>query len=278
MKKIFLIMMILCCAVAHCQQISFVPNYLASQDSNVVSMYDFETYNNPFSVFYAAAGSPNLALVDGSGVSQDAVKFRFGAASMRLQDLFSFVPPELGGGAEEWNFKNEDFTVEYWFNAENVSTTSGVYTDFRVYNEYQNNRYRWLWILRFQNNPENTVLFFQNYTAGNASQTIVAPGIRTDWHHIALVRNDDYLNWYLDGISVASAAWSADLDAPFVTGGCFVSFVEVPNVNESYINIDEMRISKEAKYLGNFTPNPQGLATITAKISIAPGGKIEVTQ
>ena len=71
------------------------------------------------------------------------------------------------------------------------------------------------------------------------------------WYHVALVRNGNTFNGYLDGVSGSSTTSSASIGANS-TNGAFFGAQATSNFN-GYL--DDIRITKGvARYTANFTP------------------------
>ena len=105
------------------------------------------------------------------------------------------------------------------------------------------------WELNIQGN--NLLGFFWNYyTAGNwliSSGTAVP---LSSWTHIAVVRNSNNLQLYINGVSSASGTVSFDLN--YTAGNLYIG-----GAASQYLNgyIDDLRITKGvARYTANFTP------------------------
>lgn len=87
--------------------------------------------------------------------------------------------------------------------------------------------------------------------------TAVGSIITDVWQHVALVRNGNTFTTYINGINSASGSVSYNFNSiggPFGCGAFINAFTGFRNGFNGYI--DEIRLSKSAKYTGNFTPPP----------------------
>ena len=145
-----------------------------------------------------------------------------------------------------------DFTVECWFWRDpNDSGTSRIFNSASTStagHEYIN--------VDFENG--STLRCYASSSGSNRSvfsQTTTSHGIsNSTWHHCAMVRNGNEFNVYIDGNSKVNQTSSGTI----ATGGgiCFgayMSRIETAASLQGYF--DEMRVSKIARYTGNFTPS-----------------------
>ena len=78
------------------------------------------------------------------------------------------------------------------------------------------------------------------------------------WHHIALVRNNNSLMLFLDGVKEATVTYSNTIDVP---SACFGSYVTAEYaIDTKFYNY---RISNVARYTENFTPPTKPYNAIT---------------
>jgi hypothetical protein len=104
------------------------------------------------------------------------------------------------------------------------------------------------------------------YVPGEGSITTPQNSILADsWYHIAVVRNANIVNLYLNGVSVGSSTIGSNFtDTLFQIGGC-------PNVSGSSANyfsgyLEDVRITKGvARYTANFTPPTAALGFSNAE-------------
>jgi len=137
-----------------------------------------------------------------------------------------------------------DYTVEFWvyFNGTPSNNThfAGQGTD----------------------SAANFAFFFRcdsggNFSAGTSNgstQRLITSStdMTNAWHHVALVKNGTSMKLYIEGTSEGTPVTHSDIvqnvSYPFEFGG--------GNNSNSHVNawFDEIRISKVARYTGNFTP------------------------
>ena len=78
------------------------------------------------------------------------------------------------------------------------------------------------------------------------------------WHHIALVRNNNSLMLFLDGVKEATVTYSNTIDVP---SACFGSYVTAEYaIDTKFYNY---RISNVARYTENFTPSVDAFTSVS---------------
>ena len=77
------------------------------------------------------------------------------------------------------------------------------------------------------------------------------------WHHLAVVRNNTELYYWLDGVQVGVTKTISD---PIHSGSDLTIGTDLGYSTDVYFNgkLDEVNISNYAKYLANFVPNARG--------------------
>jgi len=140
-----------------------------------------------------------------------------------------------------------DYTVEFWVYFNSVSTEVDI-----VGNYISNVGTDWM-ILKTANGT------FQFYpSSANSYITGPTPVVNT-WYHIAGVRNGTSLKLYVDGVSVGTpltfSGTLGDATKPLYVG----SRGSTTNFLNGYI--DDLRISRFARYTANFTPPSSALLT-----------------
>ena len=139
-----------------------------------------------------------------------------------------------------------DFTIEFFVN--NTSNVSGTWRTFFSTRINDNSAVNTLgiWIGLYSGSNKLTVAHSSPIINTNSTLTV------NTWYHIALVRNGLDLILYLNGVQVGSVpinyvfdAWYCYIGADSIAYGYYAA-------NSAYI--DELRITKSARYLNNFTP------------------------
>jgi hypothetical protein len=143
----------------------------------------------------------------------------------------------------DWDLGNGDFTIEYWeyrtdsTNAKAVLVRDGgsPYSGFLVGYASGGN-------LFFYSSSSNTAW-------DNVSALLMGPIVLNQWHHFAVVRKDKIFTTYRDGVPIAQATsagpcggTAASLYIGYYSGTFYSGY------------IDELRISKVARWTSQFTP------------------------
>ena len=101
----------------------------------------------------------------------------------------------------------------------------------------------------------NLQLSYAGGTYINAAHGMTAGG----WHHIAIVRDGNQLEAFIDGTSIGTATYSLGSGATnHVLGGNFAGTFTMDGF------LDESRLTKRVVYTGNFTPPTQALTANAA--------------
>jgi len=159
---------------------------------------------------------------------------------------------------------SQDYTIEFWMNSPNVTSTwqSLVSRDSTwqslVSRDYNNSDG-----FRLYKKDSTSELAF--YSGGGAVRaTTSGAGLTNNvWHHIAVVRNSGTLQIYVDGVSRASASNSDNISeaaAPINIGG---NTGEVSNYPFTGYIRDIRIVNGTAVYTSNFTPSTEPLTAIT---------------
>lgn len=147
----------------------------------------------------------------------------------------------------DYNFAlNQDFTIELWYYPTNITASSytGLLSGHQAgqLNNYGLTQYT------------TSVMFTcDGVTAGQVYSSNI---VNNTWQHIAVVRKNNVLTLYINGVSQQSKTYPNAISAPggLVLGPFYYDQVEANNTFTGYI--DEVRISKGiARWSENFTPS-----------------------
>jgi len=147
--------------------------------------------------------------------------------------------------SEDWDFDSGDFTVEFWIN---FSSLAG---DEQVFNQREDATNQQ--VLRYQNSGAG---WGYVVSSGGAIEVTLDQGALTMsvgiWYHIALVRNGNEFDIYVDGISVANTTDASDI--PNYAGAVEIGSLSAAG-DHMHGHLDELRVTKgEARYTANFNP------------------------
>ena len=129
-----------------------------------------------------------------------------------------------------------DYTIEFWFRTSNLNDNATIFVAGNIYFQlYQNNLYYW----------------------NGASSRIISGTISTDtWYHVAGVRSGTTIYLFLNGTSQGTTLTGI---TGAVVGGA--GYMGGNTGNYKYTGyIDEMRISRFARYTSSFTPATEPFA------------------
>ena len=180
-----------------------------------------------------SAAQNNLTLVGNAKIS--STQSKFGDTSFYVPANGDYL--KLPGGTDTGNFGTGNFTIEMWI----YRTTSGVVQmliDSRsaaTASDYQT-----------QITDGNQL---RSRFGGVASTTATVPV--NEWVHIAIVRNNGTVTQYINGTgggSYASTASLAVTSSGLTLGGSVIQSGSIAGY------VDDIRISKVARYTSNFIP------------------------
>lgn len=192
--------------------------------------------SNGSTTFTDSSGTPKTITV-GGGAAISTAQSKFGGASLYLNgstDSLSFADVALGTG---------DFTVEMFF-----KTASSVQYAQLIGNESGGGSSGYTVLI---NNNSSTGGQIAVYRQGNLVLTSSSGDWSDDaWHHIALVRSGTTVTLWLDGTSYGTAT-----DGNSYSGGTYYIGRNNEFAPRNLIGyIDEVRITKSARYTSAFTP------------------------
>lgn len=182
-----------------------------------------------------------------AGTAQlDTAQKRFGASSLLLDGNSDYVTvPD----SDDWYFGTGDFTIDCWVRF--TGTITDYATIFNVYNDPAYNYFR----LSFGVNDTLQKLRAHVVNGGvfDIQMTTNIALVADTWQHIALVRSEDTLKLFLNGLEVASANFTENYSIANFSEWFTVGF---NNANRYFGGwIDMFRVSKGiARWTSNFTP------------------------
>lgn len=188
---------------------------------------------------------------------------RFGGSSLLLDgNVNSYITPSGFTGSYGFAYDGTgDFTIEMWIYPTTISGSARIIYDTRP---GSNGAYQTIYM------EASGVIYY--YTQTNNRITGPTLGINT-WYHIALVRNGYWTRFFVNGIN-----YGTYLDTnSYLTNSARprIGMNGVFNDSPYAGYIDEIRISRYARYYDNFTPSttafPNTVSTpATDGISYAP--------
>ena len=179
-----------------------------------------------------SAAQNNFYLIGNANVSTDQAKF--GDASFHVPANGDYL--KMQGGAEAGNFGTGDFTIEMWIYRTASGATQPIIDSRSAASasDYQTHI-----------NSDNQLRSRYGGIA-NTSETVAV----NEWVHIAIVRNGGTLTQYINGTGGGTYSSTASLSVTssgLTLGGSSLSSGSIAGF------IDDVRISKFARYTSNFT-------------------------
>ena len=189
----------------------------------------------------------NAILTRGNAQLDTSVK-KFGTASAEFDgtgdDLLLPPQPTLSFAS--------DFTIEFFFNSDNVSGLMVLLASVSYYTAGKNGN----WLIRISDNDQIAWASYNGSSGATAAyKEFTVPTMSTGtWYHLAVVRSSGSINVYFNGTVSSSGALSdtKNLIDGSVTGVYVGTNSLGANANfDGYI--DELRITQKARYTSNFT-------------------------
>lgn len=183
----------------------------------------------------------------GGNAQIDTAQYKFGGASARFDGSGDYVRyPD----SADWDFGTGDFTVEAWVRFNSFSAT------VTMVGNYLGASYGW----SFQRRNTNVLAFGNGDTLLISRPWSPSNGV---WYHVAVCRHETNIRLFIDGVQQGAAATdSTNISGstnPLILGALQVSGIQ------QFLNgwLDDVRITKAARYTASFTPPPQELSGIT---------------
>jgi hypothetical protein len=227
-------------------------SYPAGQDSyanNVSLLLDGESLTDK---------SQNNFTVTNSSVAVSSAEVKYGTSSLYFNGASYLSIPD----STAFGFGTGDFTIEFWLKlGAAITATSGDASFRSIVNKYSagsNGTEDAFYV--FLNNAAGTMQFnvgFVSNTIGSNfafNITGVDTSLNSVWNHVAVVRSSGSLKVYFNGTQIGTTqAYSSSINQgtlPLLVGARTYAPIDL------YFNgyIDDLRITKAARYTANFTP------------------------
>ena len=198
-----------------------------------------------FSTLFVDSSSVAKTVTAINGAKITTTQSTFGGASGTFDGIDDYLTVS---DSADWDFGSGDFTVDCWVRLNDLSASSTIFSqgpDFS--NEID-------WSIH----PTSNVARIDVYSGGSPLMRLnfdFIPTINT-WYHLALVRNGNVWNMYVDGVAATKNlfAGSYSITIPNYTSNLYIGTA----INGAYWfkgQMDEVRISKGiARFTSNFTP------------------------
>jgi len=224
--------------------------------SNVVLLCSFDSSNEAVDADFLTDKSSRkqtLSLQTGSGHIRPSTDSRFGTTAITSSAVTTSGGVLVSGDAEDFNFGDQPFTIEFWAKRYNLSSANRVFLAVAP-----NTSSRSFLV----GSTSNDMRFYLSTNGTSWAVTLIDPeNIPTDWTHYAIDRdNTGKVRLYRNGVMVASATpvgaiWAATPANPLVLGYSPVQ----PNIYRNFYPtiVDELRVTKGvARYASDagFTP------------------------
>lgn len=228
-------------------------------DSNTLLLLHFNGADAATTFTDSAIGGHAPRTVTAVGDAQlDTAAYKFGTASFLLDGTgdYATIPDD-----SDWDFGTSNFTIECWFK----TATSGA-TQTLIKSPYaaSGNGYDNWELAIVYTGGKNVCWGYAGVDSGHTVSLVATTEIANNaWHHAAFVRNGDVYNLYVDGASEATATTGATYAFACPGGNLSLGADNwtTPGLHPFTGHIDEIRISKSARYTSGFTPPTSAFGT-----------------
>ena len=177
---------------------------------------------------------------------------KFGATSIYFDGDGDYL--ELDD-SDDWPSGSGNFTIEYWVFQENGNNQT--YNDHVSQNTDSNNW--WGSYIKDQNSLKFRLNVTNSSPAIELETTSFTSG---QWNHVAISKSSTTYRLFLNGQIVDSTTYTTDF--PNFTSNLYIGHDPIENsFNQGYL--DEIRLSKVARYTSNFTPPDAPFENIQGK-------------
>jgi len=207
-----------------------------------------------------SAAQSNLTLV-GTAKTSTAQKL-FGTASLLLDGNSDLVTLPADVGRLSVSNAPIDFTIELAFRlAANVGDTPNS-----IIARWETSGNQRSWMVRMDNvSSANKIKFFDSSTGSNNASTTFSTAFNSEtWYQIALVSASGAVKLYVNGTADSTThTWTTGtFNAPYDSTALLSIGANVPSSPDNFFNgnIDDVRLSKFARYTGNYTAQSEPFA------------------
>jgi len=185
-----------------------------------------------------STGKNDLETVGDAQISTSVKKY--GTGSLKFDGTGDALV--VNGTASDFAFGSGDFTIEFWLY---INTTSGAQI---IYDSRP-----------LSTQTTQATLYLASggsirYYTGSADRITGSTLSTSTWYHIALCRSGTSTKLFVDGTQ--SGSTYTDSTSYANTTGRPVLGIDGFNMNANYLNgnLDDLRVTKYARYTSNFTP------------------------
>jgi hypothetical protein len=200
---------------------------------------------------YDGTMANNLETVGNAQVATSPVKYGSGSMYFGGTGTYpSYATSNLVGPANAglYNFRTSNFTIEAWINL-SVTTTGRVI----VSSGYNADTGAGGWTFTYRGDISSLSL---SVNANVVYSKAWSPSANI-WYHVAVTRAENILRFFVDGVQIGTTSTSTDDitgSSTIVVGG------NSGGANLNFLGyIDDLRITRVARYYANFTPPQQAL-------------------
>lgn len=196
----------------------------------------------------------SLTVSSTTGTTIDTTVKKFGASSLAVDTAAGAQVKYANSTAFELT---GDFTIEawVWLNANSSSSTNAFFMCAKRGLDYSTEHsYTWGYLPTgyTSTNPQSFIFIIGSGTGGTNfySSTYVMPS--QQWVHCAVTKTGGNLRFFADGVLISTAATA--LNCATTTGEFRVGNATDTSSAAQLFKLDELAITKSAKYTANFTP------------------------
>ena len=172
------------------------------------------------------------------------------------------------GTQSQLDFGTGDFTIECWF-----QLTSTTNADQGILNDTRATFGTGSVLFKARQASGAGKICFQAYdfssVGGRIVQSTTVPAINT-WYHVALVRSSGAVRLFVNGVLESSGTWAGSVNFNY-NNGTRIGHSILDGANGHFTGyLDDLRISRFARYVFNFTPPTAALPTTASSTPADP--------
>lgn len=172
-----------------------------------------------------------------------AVQSKFGGSSLAFDGAGDWITlPD----SPDWAFGSGEFTIECWLRFNSVTPVQTFMNQWLVGGN-------WGWVWQFSGASQTRFDISADGTSLTQATGATWTPVVNQWYHLAIVRSGNNILHFVDGAVVATIGLTPAAQTFFDSAAPLVIGARGDTTNQFNGYMDEVRISKVARWAGNFS-------------------------